>query len=105
MARLHVPHYLSGIITSSLLCMVICALINFKWKISTHMASSGMIIGGILSYSFIFHFNPIGWLCAFVLLAGMLGSARIILRQHTLGEVGEGFLAGLFCGITGILFI
>lgn len=48
---------------------------------------------------------PVGWLSGFILLAGLLGSARIILRQHTLCEVGGGFLAGLFCGVTGILFI
>ena len=57
------------------------------------MASCGMIIGGLLSYSFIFQFNPIWWLCGFILLAGMLGSARIIVRQHTLNEVGGGFFS------------
>ena len=41
----------------------------------------------------------------FILLSGMLGSARIIVKQHTLKEVGGGFLVGLFCGIIGILFI
>ena len=97
MYRIHLPRYMSGIIIATLLCMVICT--------STHMASCGMIIGGLLSYSFIFQFNPIWWLCGFILLAGMLGSARIIVRQHTLNEVGGGFLVGLFCGITGILFI
>ena len=96
---------MSGIIIATLLCMIICTSINLKWKISTHMASCGMIIGGLLSYSFIFQFNPIWWLCGFILLAGMLGSARIIVRQHTLNEVGGGFLVGLFCGIIGILFI
>ena len=105
MSRLHVPRYLSGIITATLLCMIICAVINVKWKISTHMASSGMMVGGMLSYSLLFQFNPVWWLCGFILLAGLLGSARIIVRQHTLAEVGGGFLAGLLCGIIGILFI
>ena len=105
MYRIHMPRYLAGIILAVLICMVICTFINLKWKISTHMASSGLMVGGLLSYSFIFQFNPIWWLCGFILLAGMLGSARIIVRQHTLNEVGGGFLVGLFCGITGILFI
>ena len=105
MYRYHLPRYMGGIIIATLLCMVICALINIKWKISTHTASSGMMVGGLLSYSFIFQFNPIGWLCAFILLAGMLGSARIIVRQHTLNEVMGGFFTGLFCGVIGILFI
>lgn len=105
MARLHVPHYFSGIVFATLLCMIICALVNLKWKISTHEASSGMMVGGLLSYSFVFQFNPVWWLCGAVLLAGMLGTARIVVRQHTLAEVGGGFLVGLFCGVIGILFI
>lgn len=105
MFRIHLPRYMCGIVMATLLCMVICTLINLKWKISTHMASCGMMVGGLLSYSFIFQFNPVSWLCVFILLAGMLGSARIIVRQHTLGEVGGGFLVGLLCGVIGILFI
>ncbi len=105
MYRIHLPRYLSGIIVAVLICMVICTLVNFRWKISTHMASSGMMVGGLLSYSLIFRFNPVGWLCFFILLAGLLGSARIILRQHTLNEVCGGFFVGLFCGVAGILFI
>lgn len=105
MYRIHLPRYMSGIIVATLICMVICTAINTRWKISTHMASSGMMVGGLLSYSFIFQFNPVEWLCFFILLAGMLGSARIIVKQHTLNEVTGGFFVGLFCGITGILFI
>ena len=63
MYRIHLPRYMSGIIAATLICMIICTLVNFKWKISTHMASSGMMVGGLLSYSFIFNFNPIIWLC------------------------------------------
>ena len=105
MYRIHIPHYLADIVLAVLICMVICTFVNLKWKISTHMASSGLMVGGLLSYSFIFQFNPVWWLCFFILLAGCLGSARIIVRQHTLNEVFGGFLVGLFCGVTGILFI
>lgn len=41
----------------------------------------------------------------FILLSGMLGTARIIVKQHTLLEVLAGFIIGLFCGVIGILFI
>ena len=105
MHHIHLPRYMCGIIAAALLCMLVCTVANLRWKISTHMASCGLMVGGLLSYSFLFQFNPVGWLSGFILLAGLLGSARIILRQHTLCEVGGGFLAGLFCGVTGILFI
>ena len=105
MYRIHFPRYMSGILLTAFICMLLCTLMNIKWKISTHTASMGMMIGGLLSYSFLFQFNPIGPLYVFILLSGLLGSARIIVRQHTLNEVVSGFFIGLFCGIIGILFI
>lgn len=105
MNRLHLPRYMSGIIIASLICMITCTIINLKWKISTHVASSGLLIGGLLSYSLIFHFNPLTALSIFILLAGMVGSARIIVNQHSLSEVFSGFIVGFLCGIIGILFI
>ena len=103
--RIHVPYYLTSILIATILCIVLCFLINFKWKISTHMASCGLLIGGLLSYSFIFQFNPLNWLCYLIMLTGILGTARIIVTQHSLLEVTAGFVVGMFCGISGILFI
>ena len=54
MYKIHLPRYMSGIIVAALICMILCTLINFKWKISTHVASSGMMVGGLLSYRFFF---------------------------------------------------
>ena len=105
MNKMHFPSYISGIIKAALICMIICTLLNFKWKVSVHMASCGMLIGGLVSYSFLFYFNPIWWLCGFILLSGIQGTARISYHQHTLFEVIAGFVAGMFCGIIGILFI
>ena len=82
MYRIHTPRYMSGIILAVLICMVLCTLVNLKLKVSTHAASSGMMVGGLLSYSFLFQFNPVWWLAGFILLAGMLCTARIIVRQH-----------------------
>jgi membrane-associated phospholipid phosphatase len=45
------------------------------------------------------------WLSFFILLTGMLGTARMIICQHSLSEIFVGFLVGMFCGVTGILFI
>ena len=105
MHKLHFPHYFSGIIVASLICMIICVLLNFRWRISIHLAGCGLFTGGLLSYSFLFGFNPVGWLCAFILLSGFQGTARISYHQHSLLEVIIGFVVGMFCGIIGILFI
>lgn len=105
MYRMHFPYYFCSIIVAALLCLFVCTLFNLRWRISIHMAGCGMFIGGLLAYSLLLFFNPVWWLCGFILLAGIQGTARITYHQHTLLEVIIGFLVGMFCGITGILFI
>ena len=86
MHRLNIPWYMTGIILAALIMMVICIVVNLKWKLSEHMAGVGAIVGGLVSFSALFGYNPVWWLCLFILIAGVMGSARIILQQHTLGE-------------------
>lgn len=97
MRKLNIPWYMTGIIFVSLVISIICILVNLKWKLSEHMAGMGGIIGGLVSFSALFSYNPVVWLCLFNLIAGILGSARIVLGHHTLGEVLSGFVVGLVC--------
>lgn len=99
MHRLNVPWYMTGIILAALIMMVICIVVNLKWKLSEHMAGVGAIVGGLVSFSALFGYNPVWWLCLFILIAGVLGTARIILQHHTLGEVLVGFAVGLICSL------
>ena len=97
MRKLNIPWYMTVIIFVSLVISIICILVNLKWKLSEHMAGMGGIIGGLVSFSALFSYNPVVWLCLFILIAGILGSARIVLGHHTLGEVLSGFVVGLVC--------
>ena len=99
MRRLNIPWYMTGIILASLVVSIICIAVNLKWKLSEHMAGVGAIVGGLVSFSALFGYNPIWWLCLFILIAGVLGTARIILQHHTLGEVLVGFVVGLICSL------
>lgn len=99
MHRLNIPWYMTGIILAALIMMVICIVVNLKWKLSEHMAGVGAIVGGLVSFSALFGYNPVWWLCLFIMIAGVLGTARIILQHHTLGEVLVGFAVGLICSL------
>lgn len=98
MYRMHLPRYMCGIIVAALLIQASCATINIWWKISTHSAGAGGIIGALLAYSTLFDFNPINWLCILILISGVVGSSRMLLRQHTLGQVIGGTLLGTVLG-------
>ena len=99
MYRLNMPWYMVNIIWAALVIMVVCVVLNLRWKLSEHMAGAGAVIGGVTVFCSLFNYNPVWWLCIFILVSGMLGSARIILRHHTLGEVLGGFAVGLACSV------
>ena len=93
------PRVISIIVVVALTIQMVCALINIWWKIRTHSAAIGGVAGGLVSYSIAFSFNPLWWLCFVLILAGAVGTARMILRQHSLSQVVTGFLVGAACAI------
>ena len=101
----HIPHFMCGIVVAALVVQIVCAIINVWWKISTHTAAIGGVAGALFIFAEYFGFNPVWWFCLVFILAGVLGSARMILRQHTLGQVVAGFLVGIVCSIVGIVYL
>ncbi len=95
----HTPHTITSILIAALAVQMLCAMTNVWWKVSTHSAAIG------LSFSLIFNFNPVWWLCLVILLGGMVGTSRMILRQHTLPQVVVGFFMGLLCSAVTILLV
>lgn len=105
MDYMHIPHFMSNIVTAALFIQIVCALINVWWKISTHTAAIGGVAGALFVFAEVFAFNPVWWLCLVFIVAGILGTSRMILRQHSLLQVMAGFLVGIVCAITGIIFL
>ena len=103
MQRLYIPRFMGSIVVAALIVQIVCAIINNWWKISTHTAAIGGVGGALLAFAEIFGYNPIGWLCVIILVAGLLGSSRMILRQHSLQQVLAGFGVGLVCAWATIL--
>ena len=105
MNQMHVPYFMRSIVASALIIQIVCALINIWWKISTHTAAIGGVAGALFVFSEVFRFNPTWWFCLVIVLAGMLGTSRMILRQHTLAQVVVGFLVGFVCAVVGIVYL
>lgn len=86
-----VAYFWSGIVTA-----LVFGLITMvgRWKISMHGAGMGNAIGFIaaLWVGYISD-RPLLWLLtAAILIAGIVGTSRVILNRHTLGQV----FAGIF---------
>lgn len=103
MALTHVPHFMGSILIAALVIQIMCAMVNLKVKVSTHTAAIGGVAGALAAFSMIFRFNPVGWLCVVILLAGVVGTSRMILRQHSLHQVILGFLLGVACSLVSVL--
>ncbi len=96
MNALHIPHFMGSILIAALLIQVFCAFINVGWKVSVHAAAIGGVVGALLAFSLIFGFNPLWWLCLTIFISGVVGSSRMLLRQHSLSQVVVAWLIGFF---------
>lgn len=103
MAFTHVPHFIGSILIAALIVQIACAMTNLKVKVSTHTAAIGGVAGALMAFSMIFRFNPVWWLCVVIVLAGLVGTSRMILRQHSLHQVVLGFLLGVVCSLVSVL--
>jgi membrane-associated phospholipid phosphatase len=92
-----------SIVVAALIVQILCAIINHWWKISIHTAAIGGTTGAVVAFSLIFGFYPLWWLCLLILLAGVLGTSRMLLRIHSLGEIVGGYLIGVLAGFTGVV--
>lgn len=102
---LHTPHFMGSILMGALIIQVLCAIINIWWKISVHSAAIGGVTGALLAFAVIFSFNPIWWLCFVLVLAGIVGTSRMVLRQHSLSQIVGGYCLGFILGGYIILIV
>ncbi|WP_352423658.1 hypothetical protein [Proteiniphilum sp.] len=95
--RMRMPTWFLMVMVSTVAIMMVAILITLKWKISAHMFGIGGLIGGAMSVSyFVEHSNPYFMFMGLFIIAGLVGTSRLILKRHTLAQVIAGFLLG-FC--------
>jgi len=102
LSSMNVFHFILSIVIATMIVQAVCTVVNIWWNISTHTAAIGGIAGAMVAFAEILGFNPVWWLCGVIILAGLLGSASMIVRRHTLPQVVVGFAIGFFCAATGI---
>ena len=97
--HIHSPLWFTMFAVGGLASVIITMVINFKWKISAHMAG----MGGVVALLYQLHvqglsaFNLFGVLCIAIVLAGVVGTSRLILKCHTVMQVLLGFVNGYVC--------
>lgn len=79
--------------------IIIYLFLYFKRKASLHTVAIGGIIGFLLYFCYYYKINLIYILVGFFLLSGIIGSARLHMKAHSLSEVISGFFIGLISQI------
>ncbi|WP_223926710.1 hypothetical protein [Prevotella lacticifex] len=102
---MNTPDFISVIFVVAIIIQVLCAAVNRWWKISIHSAGIGGVTGMVIAFSFILSFDPTWWLCMLLLIAGLVGTARMVLRQHSLAQIVCGYLIGLASGFIIVMVI
>lgn len=103
--QMRAPSIFRSVLLSAIIALVICFAVNQWWKISTHMVGAGGLTGMLIAFSFLFFYNPLWPLCLFILLSGLLGTCRMVLRQHSLAQVLWGYAMGFAIAILTMLFL
>jgi hypothetical protein len=103
--RIAIPHLYHTFILSSLLAIAATLLITMKYKISLHMVGAGGLVALIGFLAFYLKVNLQFYLGISVLLAGLTGTARIILRTHNPGEIYLGFVTGFTAVLMSLILI
>lgn len=93
-----------GALAAPLILLILASIINSYWKISAHMVGIGGLLGTVFSVSYnIKEQNPYGLFIILIILVGVLGVSRLILRRHTPAQVYAGFLLGLAVSYFAVL--
>lgn len=100
--RMSFPMWMVSLLIGGCVILIFMLIINKWWKISAHMAGIGAYIGLIYMLGKLRFILPIEGLAIIILSAGLLGSCRIYLGRHTLGQVLVGTLLGFLWSCASI---
>lgn len=95
-----VPGFIWLFLLGAVISMVLALLINLRWKISLHMIGIGGLCGGLTMLYYLSQEGSPMFLAAAFLLAGLLGTARLILNAHTPMQLLAGFALGFASEVT-----
>lgn len=94
---------LLGSVTLSILGV---GLISLYWQISAHSVGIAGVIGALAGLIIKFGETDLfGLLAGFIVLAGLVASARLRLNAHTPAQIGAGFALGLSISLGAVFWL
>ena len=95
LTKIYVPQSFLLLMIGAISAIGIALIITSRWKISIHMLGIGGVIGAIIGISQRFQFDHSTLLIVLILLAGLIGYARLKTHSHNYRQVYAGFILGI----------
>jgi len=92
--RLELPTIFNRVILGATVSVTLSVIITLGWKISVHSIGIGGIIGTLLAMSQILFVDVRLPLIISIIVAGIIGSARLSLKEHSPSQIYSGILIG-----------
>jgi len=99
-----IPGFFKVLVLGAALSVFVTFIINFKWKISAHTIGIGGIAGAMLGTVYRLQMELYLILMLIIIVAGIVGYARLKLKAHTPPQIYMGFLLGFLVEFLLILF-
>ena len=98
----HEPQWLVMFFAGGALACLVSTIVNLWWKISAHMAGMGGLLALLwqidaMNLEVVDKPHMMIYILIAIFLCGLLGTARLLLKRHTLPQIIAGFLNGLIC--------
>ena len=100
-----IPRNVSIYLFAGVALLLIMFILLRYTKISAHMAGMGSITGLFIYISAFYKINLIYILVGIIVLAGLLGTARLVLKAHSSFEIYLGFILGFSCCTLFLFFV
>lgn len=104
LGRLPITGIFKLLLLGTCFVLLIDFLLSFKWNISEHTSLIGGLWGTLIALNFRYGVDIVWALMIISILSGMVGSAKIILNDHTPAQVYSGFVLGAFCMFAFLFF-
>jgi PAP2 superfamily. len=93
--KLKLPAFFIGFMAGCIVSLIIDLIVTSFWKISAHMTGIGGLLAVVTIIYKYFDGLNLPFLLSTILLVGLLGTSRMYLKCHNLGQVIAGTLNGL----------
>jgi hypothetical protein len=97
------PVYYYVMIAASI-CAVATLLINIYWKISAHTVSMGGMLGILVALQSVLLIDILWLIAVTIMLAGLVGFARLRAGTHTQAQVYAGYVLGYLVSFLLVLY-